>query len=802
MIPMRWKLFLAAILNLCLIAFPYNIIGCADAGNPYDYFTSFFDYRLGNNTSLKPFYYTYEFLWSREEPVDQWEVTAQDWIGYAGVQASVKEAKDLTGSYTHAQLQALYAQAEKGTQPKLPDSVMRNRLSSALVAQKDLEALGYLMYLRKIESQVQVVDSWDPPARDINKSIAWINNGISLYNAAKKDFFRQRYAYQVARLNHFAGNPEAAIQWADKETMRPVSPSVHELTEAIRAGALYRRGDKAQAAYRFCQLFAEGKLKKVSNYYGYHVYTNKIPTGLIWGYCKTEKEKANVLTTIAMGNPAPDLNVLERISRLSPGDTNLHMLAVREINKLEEKYFSFSVPDGSPTLAYSLYNDEKDTVTSKQVRQTAEWFQWMAKQSATKDPALFATGAAYLHYMVKDYSTARDWLQIAKKKNPNRAVKDQWRLTELLITINEQDTINKAFEEKLLPSLQWLEKKANEDRAGADYYTYGPWTRFYRNLLNSVIAPRYKKQGQVHKMILAQGAAENITLEADNGYYSYSLNALRNELGSRDALQLEELMRSTTANSLEKYLIKNARFKISDVQDVIGTALLREDKLDEALVWFNKINPKYYREEPFATYLAANPFADLLLDTHSPTKQDTIKYDKAGFAKRLISLKKQYASQTDPNKKARTAYELAKGYYHMSYWGNAWLMVAYGWSGSEGNWGPGKSQAWHKDYYEATRASDWYRKAHDNFTDPEWKARALFMLAKCAQKDGKPLFRNYKDYDAYDKAMEAYQLNMIRNPLFRELKDKYGTTAFYKEALNTCSYLKDFHTGKTKMPGK
>jgi hypothetical protein len=75
-------------------------------------------------------------------------------------------------------------------------------------------------------------------------------------------------------------------------------------------------------------------------------------------------------------------------------------------------------------------------------------------------------------------------------------------------------------------------------------------------------------------------------------------------------------------------------------------------------------------------------------------------------------------------------------------------------------------------------------------------------MAKCAQKKGKPSYKANQDYNAYDKAMEAYQMNMIRNPLFRELKDKYGTTAFYKEALNTCSYLKDFHTGKTKMPGK
>ena len=803
MIPMRWKLFLAAILNFFLIAFPYNIIGCAGSDDPYDYYTGFFDYRLGNNNSLQAFYYTYDFLWSRDEPVDQWEVTARDWIDYSGVQASPKEAKDLTGNYTYAQLQGLYTQAEKGTATKLPDSVMRNRLVTALVTNKDLEALGYLMYLRKIEPYVQVVDSWDPPAKDISKSNAWANNGISLYNAVKKDFFRQRYAYQVARLNLYGMDPDGAIQWADKEAIKPISPSIHELTEAIRAGALYRRGDKAQSAYRFCQLFAEGKMKKVSNYYGYHVYTHKIPTGLILGYCKTEKEKANVLATIAMGNPSLDLTTLERISRLSPGDTLLDMLAVREINKIEEKYLSRNMPSSGASFAYNVYYEDKDTVTSKEVKETAEWMQWMTAQKSTQHPGLYATGAAYLHFINKDYPTARQWLQTAKEKGVKDVLADQWRLTELLITINEQPLIDSGFEAKLLPSIQWLETKAVADRNAMGYYSDGPWTKFYRNLMNSVIAPRYEKQGDKHKKTLAIGAAENIRSTTDNGYSSYqALSTLRNSLSSADALRLEAYMRNPSATPYEKYLIKHTGFSIADVQDVVGTTLLREDKLDEALVWFNKINPKYYKEEPYATYMAANPFADLLLDIHAPTAQDTVKYSKAGFTKKMIGLKKQFNEQTDPNKKAKLAYELAKGYYNMTYWGNAWLLVAYDWSGSEGDWGPDKSKAWHKEYYSASRAETWFQKAHNLYTNKEMKARSLFMLAKCVQKKGKPSYKINQDYNAYNKAKEAYHLNMIRNPLFIELRDTYGSTAFYKEALNTCSYLKDFHTGKTKMPGK
>jgi len=802
---MRWNRFLTAIISVFFIAFPYNIIGCAGGDDPYDYFTGFFDHRLGNNKELKPFYYTYNFLYDREEPVDQWSVTARDWIGYAGVEASEKEARDLTGNYTHAQLQAIYTMADKGTQAKLPDSVSGNRLVRQLIRNKDREAIGYLIYLRKIQPFVTVQDIWDTPPRDSVKMGGWTKNGEKLHGAATKPFFRQRYAYQVMRLNLYNKNPDAALQWYEKEAAVKGSASVHELSDALRAGALYQRGDKARAAYHFCQLFAEGKLKKVSNYSGYHVFSKQVPVGMILGYCKTDKERANVLATMAMGNPALDLRTLERISRLSPGDPVLDMLAVREINKLEEKYLTPRIPPGSPFFQYNLRyadRDIRDTSAERQVRETADWMAWMADQKATANPGLYATGAAYLHFMVKDYGKAREWLRKGREKGLTGNLEDQWRLTELLVTINEQDRIDPAFEEKLLPSLQWLEKKAQSDKKNLGYYVDGPWSRFYRNLFNSIIGPRYSKQGDNTRAILSMGAAENITAAADNGYAALTLRRIRKEMNTEDAMKLEQLMGNKQASPYERYLIGRSRFSIQDVQDLIGTTYLREENWKEAIAWFSKIDPKYYAAEPYKTYMAANPFADLLLDTHKPTRQDTVRYTKLSFSRKMTMLREQFGLIQDPNKKAMIAYELAKGYYHMSYWGNAWMLVSYDWSGMEGEWRPDHALYWKKEYYEVNRAQEWYRKAFELCTDPEVKARALFMVAKCVQKKDKPFYQSYREYEDYSKAMMNYDLAARNNPIFRKMKEEYASTRFYRQVLNSCSYLSDFHSGKTGMPGQ
>jgi hypothetical protein len=802
---MRSKLFLTAVISLACVAFPYNILGCAGGDDPYDYFTGFFDPRLGNAKELKPFYYTYNFTYDREEPVDQWAVTARDWSGYSGVEASDKEARDLTGNYTHAQLQTIYTMAEKGTQAKLPDSVSGNRLVRQLIRNKDLEAIGYLMYLRKIQPFVTVQDSWTAPPRDSVKMAGWTKNGEKLHAAATKPFFRQRYAYQVMRLNLYNNNPDLALQWYEREAAVKGSASVHELSDALRAGALYKRGDKAQAAYHFCQLFAEGRLKKVSNYYGYHVYTKQVPTGMILGYCKTDKERANVLATIAMGNPAPDLRTLERISRLSPGDPALDMLAVREINKLEEKYLSPRIPPGSPFFQYNLrYSDQdiQDSAAERQVRETADWMAWMTDQKATANPGLYATGAAYLQFMRKDYSSAREWLRKAKEKGVQGDLEDQWRLTELLVTINEQERIDSAFEARILPSLQWLEKKAQRDKKNVGYAVDGPWSRSYRNLFNSIIGPRYRQQGDTARAFLAMGAAENITAAADNGYATLTLDRIRKEMNTGQAMKLEQLMGNRQPSPYEKYLIGRSRFSTRDIQDLIGTTYLREDKWKEAIAWFSKVDPKYYKADPYARYMAANPFADLVLDTHKPTKQDTVKYTKLSFARKMMAWKEQFGQIQDPNKKAMIAYELAKGYYHMSYWGNSWMLVSYDWSGMEGEWRPDASRYWRKEYYEVNQAQEWYRKAHELSTDREVKARALFMVAKCVQKKDKPFYSSYQEYEAFNKARVNYEQATRNNSVFRALKNDYATTKFYRQVLNTCSYLSDFHSGKTGMPGR
>jgi hypothetical protein len=67
-------------------------------------------------------------------------------------------------------------------------------------------------------------------------------------------------------------------------------------------------------------------------------------------------------------------------------------------------------------------------------------------------------------------------------------------------------------------------------------------------------------------------------------------------------------------------------------------------------------------------------------------------------------------------------------------------------------------------------------------------------MAKCSQKQlHRPQYDEYaNNYDKMDAAEQKYLLNFKRSQYFPQLVKEYGSTVFYKEAFNSCSYLRDF----------
>ncbi|MBS1510644.1 MAG: hypothetical protein JST86_07390 [Bacteroidetes bacterium] len=787
---MNWKLCITACVSAVMIAFPQNIIGCGPEADPYDYYTSFFHQNLPDAKGYKSFYYTgYNFLYDENEPVKVSDVLAQEWSSYCGNTVTPNDALQFVNKYAWKDLNNLYLDIEKNQPLKIPDSVLHNSMTNYFIQQKDLEGLGYIMYAKQVEPYVYGgEDAWDLPQRDSLKMAKYIKNGQQLYTAAKKDFFKLKYAYQVLRLAHYSGRYNDVIQWYDDYAPHFTSNSVLQaLCLSLKAGALLRTGKEKEAAYLFSKSFDASIAKRVSNYLGFHWSTkNEIPREEYLKQCHTNAEKAAMLGLFALGSTADESGTIKSVFQLNPKAEVLEVLMVREINKLEEKYLSPSLQNDNGGKAMYLnwdesFADSTATAGNAELKTLTALYHSIAISGKAKNNGLFETGAAYTAYMQRDYSAAKEYLDAAKTMPLTDKVKDQWALTNLLVSISAQQKIDAAFEEQILPSVQWLEKKAKTEVGDSiAYSTITPWRTFYRNLMSEVLAKRFHQQGEIHKEALAVGAADYI-----GGYGA--IDFLHNNMVSADVEKLYALLENKQANRFETYLINHNSIKKSDVIDFAGTAYLRDYEFAKAITWFSKSADKK------ASVINTNPFIDLLYDQEEPLASEAkFSTSKMAFATEMLRLQKVAA--TDKVNAAKYYYKMALGFYNMTYYGHAWNLVQYFRSGSDGYYIPKNATPFQKEYYGCFTAQQYFEKAMTASADKNFKARCLFMMAKCSQKQlHQPQYEEYRDnYDTWRAAEKKYFAGFVNNNYFPQLIKDYGSTIFYKEAYKSCSYLRDF----------
>lgn len=793
---MNWKAFITVCISTAIVSFPQNIIGCGPDADPYDYYTSFFHQHLPEASAYQPFYYTsYNFLYDPTEPVSVSNLLADEWAGYCSTPVTANEAKKFVNKFAWKDLNNLYYNLEKNQPLKIPDSVKTNSMTEYFMKTKDLEALGYIMYAKQAEPFVIGGEGdWYTPERDSVKMAKLIKSGQQLFAVAKKDFIAQKYAYQVLRLAHYSGRYNDVINWYDDYAGKTTSNTVLKpLCLALKAGALFRTGQQKEAAYLFSKVFAETTAKRVSNYLGFNWAVDwKADKNDYLALCKTNKEKADMLALFSLGSTGNDLNSLKEIYQLNPASEQLEVLTVREINKLEEKYFTpelMRVKGGKP-FYFTWSEENTDSIVADGEMETkalAIFLNDAAQSNKVKNAGLLETGAGYAAYMHKDYASAKKYLSLAEKMQLSDKVKDQWALTNLLVTISEKDKIDAAFEEQLMPSLKWIEQRIKAEKPiEVNYWKVQQWSTIYRNLMSEIVAKKYHEQGDLARETLSIGAADWI-MKGKDQYYGAAANGidfLRNNLASKDVEKLYAMLDNKQTSNFENYLFTHNSVNKKAVADFAGTSYLREYDYSKAIDWFKKSSEK--------STLSKNPFLDIKYDrVEQLPAEKKFMTTKLAFAQEMLKLEQQ---TKQPALAAAAYYKLAVGMYNITYYGHTWEMVQYYRSGSDGYAIPKNATDFQKEYYGAYKAQNYFEKALNASADKNFKARCLFMMAKCAQKQVRqPQYDDYSsNWDQFDVAQKAYWPIFKNNKYFPQFVKEYGTTAFYKEAFGSCSYLRDF----------
>lgn len=807
---MNWKVFILACTSTAATLFPGNGITCGGTEDPHDYFTSFFSNSVGPGPEYRPFYYTsllkfYDDDYWYGEPEDSLAAVdpklAEEWKRYAG-STSTSDATQLVYFAKEDELRLLEESIQSGK--PLPARWQKNSVAQAFVSVKKIEATRYLLFVKRT-APVSNPSDWEAAKTDsllVNNYIAEANEA---YTKTTDPFLKDKWAFQRCKLAFYNNRHNECIRWYDEHFKDNNSSAVAQLALSYKAGSLFRTGKLPEAAHAYSKAFPLSDWNKKKDFTGFLWATDYCRQDLLPSYlalCQNDKEKATMTGLFGLYGTGYRLPLLQAVYKLDPSSPLLPLLATREINKLEEQYFTplLEKEKGGKAPYWGWYWRAEDgagadlTTDSLQAAKTAVFFETLAADKNLSQRALYATGAAYLYYMNKNYGKAKAALAKTTEATNSKNGKAQATLIDLLVAANEAATLTPEREAQLLPALQWLVQKAGEEKE---------YEIFCRNFFSQILAQRYEQQGDTAKAALAYGLSDLPFLrEQQKEAYGYSPYTAvwyaREEMSTASLLQLYKI---TTAPSTktEAFLVKHASISRDDVVDVIGTSHLRDRNYAKAIEWLSKVEkPERLVEERYdyktdkTASINVDPFFDYLNDWQRFNKAVTVPYTKLSLAKKLLELEgkiKAVVKGTDPS---QLYYQYASALYNMSYYGNSWQAVAYNRSGADRNAGNYKL-AWQKEYYGVQTARAYYQKAYETATNKEFKAACLFMVAKCAQRQVVfPTYADYPAYDAYEKAEAAAQQKFKNNPLFAQFRKEFGNTKFYQYTYNRCSYLRDY----------
>ncbi len=760
-----------------LAVFFGNIIyslSCGPEPDPYDYYISYFNPYL-KGQGYEPFYYTSLEQWYDNEMSPESKANVEEWKNYTGEKGVSSD--DIYNYIYHSsreQMAQVSACSAGGNDCMFPDSVKNNSFVKFLKEGKNKEAARYLLFAKDCEKYVYIEDRWADPVDNTVPMTQLFKQGTELVAGVKDKEIAQRYKFQLLRLTHYRKLFSETVQAFDRDFSKPAPNSlIYNKALALKGGALLRLKDSVNAAYVFSKVF-ENAVSQRQMAFTNMMWSNTVAKD-VFPLCKNNKEKANVVAIFSLANAGVSTNGLRAVYQLDPQSPAMNVLLGREINKLEDEYMTPTIQKeiDSTGLALGYYNyyysHGSDSMYKPYAKQLQRFTDSVAEKGNVKDPDYWKLSSAYIAYIRRDMAGAK--ARLSKYSVTDPAVKDAWELVNILVTVNQQKKIDAAFEATLLPSLKWLDTRMAQ-RNPERWYNVDKevfFNKAYRNLLTSVIAPAYRKQGDFVKEALVRGRCDSISM----GTPPYGASDMLGDLMTAEQLiAFSDFMKGSNKTAYESYL---AGFfpKGMNMNLLIGRAFMRVNNFTSALPYLKKVPVK---DQPVSYQVFADQLQDFGDDVETPTYRTKITISQ--FCEQMVNL---IAKTKTPPVDAKVYHKLATGLFNLSYYGKTCHFLKDYRHTTEWYTTACEKDPFERQYYGVYDAEIFYARAAQATTDKEFKARCLFLAARCSQKHVPENNDDKKYYSA-----------LMRNRYFPVLTANYSQTGLYQEIYDQCSYLRDY----------
>lgn len=603
-----------------------------------------------------------------------------------------------------------------------------NKLMQHFLAGNNKEAFDYLMFSKQLELYLKV-DYWDQKEMDvmgIEKSIKIAENKVSRVN---DPVIKLRYGFQLIVMNYYMMHYDKVDYYYKNVVQKSnVSSVIKEWSRFFWANTL----DRDQRLYHLAMVFDNSKAK--SKYIFQHFPSKLKDVSGALTLCKNDREKAAIMSLLAFKNPGRASKQIKEIAALNANDELLDILLIREINKMEDWYYTDRYTSyGTAIDNWWTEGEFFDFVRDKNFKSDKTYLEDFKRMidnimttKGVKNRELWFTCLAYMSYMLEDAQETEKYLNLAHQHAKDPEIVAQLAVIELLHLVRREENFDDQFQKQLMVGMNKIDQYEN------DLYRFDR----FKSQLMLAISRKYLEEGQ---LVLA--ALFESKVDGSHIYERYS-SWSRDQAGYQTFDMMNENATSTDLDALFAYWQKPMKTPLEiwlfeDLEpfrwrltDLWATQYFREDKLESALQIYETIPDSVWQVSDWRLHyyyhneLDSDPFeSNLYGRSYEPNWGKT--YTKPEFVKEILRLKGLLKGPVKD--KSNYALLLGNAYYNMSYNGNSYYYTEYSWSSYEAN-DFKRDQTY---YYTSERALEYYKQAEDLAPNDAFAAFCYRMQLKC-----------------------------------------------------------------------
>lgn len=669
------------------------------------------------------------------------------------------------------------------------DAKSANGMIQYLYQQKDNDAINYLRFAKKCE----YFNSWqdDPWEKESFSSLPkrkeLMDNAIELSKKVRNQHLKKRYAFLAIRLawynQHFKQIKTIFASSFEKTTNKDI----------LYYWSLYFKSftedDPGLANYELAQVFAHAIDKR---FVCHQHYKKDISIDKVLQHAKTNEEKANVYILTAIEKPDKALLYLTKIYELNPGSDGLSFLLLREISKIEDYVltpyytmfepflFSWNMEEKEASVHQILNRSENDRIYAKEVLK----FINSVDLNKVQNTFLWQSSKAYLQFITRDYESCLALINKLKKIAPTKELNEQLQIIQALaLTANQtngkaiipteiQEILisNKNNEQLIFAVGKELENLGNTSDAAI---LYSRLTKIY-----------YEENSDFNSKQVYWKTTKNKGRYYSDFYTDYFDYIDVVYTPDQTELLIENIKKNQNQKdsfSVFKYEILNEQ--IPRLYDLLGTKYIRQNKLKNALLAFEKAGQQYWSRaytswEESENIFNESPFYNLKYTPTFIEAKDKIRLNKYTVTKQLINYLEKAENK---NEKDRDYYYflIANAYYNMGRLGNVYMMRRMGY------WSAYSTSEIEDEleFRQSNLAKQYYLLAKQYSKTDQFRALCLRMVVRCEKN--KIEYKHIGNWgeDNYNTELEA-------NIYYLQLKSEYPK--YFDDLVSNCDNFGEY----------